>query len=101
MPHEIPGRIIDREQVSNKSGNVDYSIGTVKFGTTSTRPIDLDYVPDAQIGDYVLVQGGFAVSRIGEQEAIRRLAELSASGVALDEELDGSPELERRRKHSG
>jgi hydrogenase expression/formation protein HypC len=97
MSHEIPGRITDKEQVCNKSGNVDYSIGTVQFGTTS-RPIDLDFVPEAQVGDYVLVQGGFAVGRIDEQEAQRRFAEFTASGLPLEFELDGGPELERRQK---
>lgn len=97
MSHEIPGKITQREQVSNKSGMTDYCIGTVEFGNTS-RPIDLDLVPDAQVGDYVLVQGGFAVGRIGENEAKRLFEELTLAGMSLDSELDGGLELERRQK---
>lgn len=97
MSHEIPGKITDKEQVCNKSGMVDYSIGTVQFGNSS-RPVDLDLVPDAQVGDYVLVQGGFAVSRIDEKEAKRLFTEFTESGVALDTELDDGLELERRQK---
>jgi|HubBroStandDraft_6_1064221.scaffolds.fasta_scaffold1661042_2 hydrogenase expression/formation protein HypC len=98
MSVEIPGRITAKHEVSNKSGRVDYSIGSVQFGST-TRPVDLDYVPDAQVGDYVLVQGGFAVSRIGEEEAKRIFEEISKSGLTLDSALDDAPELERRQKH--
>jgi hydrogenase expression/formation protein HypC len=97
MSYEIPGKITCKEQVCNKSGNVDNSIGIVQFGTSS-RPIDLDLAPEAQVGDYVLVQGGFAVSRIEEKEAKRLFAELTASGLEVDAELDGGPELERRQK---
>jgi len=103
MSHQIPGRITGKEQVCNKSGNVDYCIGMVQFGTRS-RPIDLDFVPDAQVGDYVLVQGGFAVTQIDEKEAKRRMGEITTSGelegegITLDAALDDDLELERRQK---
>lgn len=103
MSHEIPGKITQKEQVCNKSGMVDYCIGTVQFGTT-TRPVDLDLVPEAQVGDYVLVQGGFALSRIGEKEAQRlfdeltKSGELASEGLTLDSALDDGPELELRQK---
>jgi hydrogenase expression/formation protein HypC len=75
----------------------------VQFGTRS-RPIDLDFVPDAQVGDYVLVQGGFAVTQIDEKEAKRRMGEITTSGelegegITLDAALDDDLELERRQK---
>jgi hydrogenase maturation factor len=97
MSHEMPGKITQREQVSNKSGMTDYCIGTVEFDDGS-RPVDLDLVPDAQIGDYVLVRGGYAVRRITENEADRLLAEFKLSGATLASELDGGLELERRQK---
>ena len=31
----------------------------------------MDYVPDARLGDYVLVHVGFAISKVDEEEARR------------------------------
>ncbi len=42
----------------------------VQFGGISKR-ICLEYVPEAEIGDYVLVHVGFALARIDEEEAKR------------------------------
>jgi hydrogenase expression/formation protein HypC len=43
-------------------------------------------VPEAKVGDYVLVHVGFALSRLDEAEAARLLAELESLGQ-LEEEL--------------
>jgi hydrogenase expression/formation protein HypC len=45
----------------------------VEFGGIE-RMACLDFVPDAQVGDYVLVHVGFAISRIDEEEATKTLA---------------------------
>jgi hydrogenase expression/formation protein HypC len=42
-----------------------------------TRQVCLDYVPDAAVGDFVMVQMGFAVSKISEEEAAGVLQALS------------------------
>jgi len=42
--------------------------GKVSFGGV-TKEISLAYVPDARVGDYVLVHVGFAISVIDEEEA--------------------------------
>jgi hydrogenase expression/formation protein HypC len=47
-------------------GRVDYS------GTVNTAC--LSYVPDAKIGQYVLVHAGFAISVLDEDEAQKTLA---------------------------
>ena len=44
--------------------------GTVQFGEV-TREVCLAYVPEARLGDFVLVHVGFAISVIDEAEAQR------------------------------
>jgi len=57
-------------------------MGKVEFGGIA-KDICLAYVPEAQVGDYVLVHVGFALSVIDEEEAkeifsyIREIGELS------------------------
>jgi hydrogenase expression/formation protein HypC len=57
--------------------------GVVDFGG-ATRDVCLAYVPEADVGDWVLVHVGFAISHLSEEEAqqtladLRQLAELSA-----------------------
>jgi hydrogenase expression/formation protein HypC len=58
-------------------------LGKVSFGGI-VKEVSLAYVPEAQVGDYVLVHVGFAISRLDEQEASRVFAYLQQ----LDEERD-------------
>ena len=44
--------------------------GTVIFGGLKKR-VNLAYVPEASVGDYVVVHVGFAISQIDEAEAHR------------------------------
>ena len=37
------------------------------------RPIRVDFIPDPQIGDYVMVHAGFAIERLPEQQAMEDL----------------------------
>lgn len=46
--------------------------GTVSFGGV-TKDISLALVPDAGVGDYVIVHVGFAISKLDEQAALRSL----------------------------
>ena len=59
----IPGKIISIEDdgAFRRTGKVSFS-GLM-------RCTDLTFVPEAQIGDYVIVHAGFALSTIDEQEA--------------------------------
>jgi hydrogenase expression/formation protein HypC len=59
--------------------------GTVRFGGV-TRQACLDFVPEAQCGDYVIVHVGFAISRVDAEEAERTYRLLEEMG-ALEEEL--------------
>lgn len=74
----IPSRVIGLEE--NLLG---MTIGDVEAGGT-VRRVRMDYVPAAEVGDYVMVQMGFAVSVIDEQEAGDVLD-------ALDQLVDLSP----------
>ena len=63
----IPGKIesiIENEPLTRK--------GRVNFGGI-VKEVYLAYVPEAEIGDYVIVHVGFAISKINEQEAQRTL----------------------------
>lgn len=42
--------------------------GKVNFGGI-VKEVSLAYVPEAKIGDYVLVHAGFAISKVDEKEA--------------------------------
>jgi len=44
------------------------------------RQACLAYVPEAQVGDYVLVHVGFAISRVDEEQAMETLATLREIG---------------------
>lgn len=59
----VPGKIvsIDGEDPVYRSGKVNFG-GIVK-------QVNLAYVPEAKIGDYVLVHVGFAISIVDEAEA--------------------------------
>jgi len=51
--------------------------GKVDFGGV-TRTIRLDFVPEAGVGDYVMVHVGFAISRVDAEEAERSYRLLEA-----------------------
>ena len=58
----IPGKVLEiREQDALPMGKVEFG-GIVK-------DVCLAYVPETQVGDYVLVHVGFAISKIDEEEA--------------------------------
>ncbi len=61
----VPGKIIS----INDSSDLMRS-GKVNFGGI-LKEVSLAYVPEAQIGDYVLVHVGFAISIVDETEAQR------------------------------
>ena len=43
-------------------------IGKVSFGGI-LKEVNLSYVPEARVGEYVIVHAGFAISRIDAEEA--------------------------------
>ena len=73
----IPGKLtsISGEDPLMRTGKVDFG-GILK-------EVSLAYVPEARLGDYVIVHVGFALSRVDEEEAkqvfeyLRQMQELS------------------------
>lgn len=61
----VPGRI---ESVSGNDPLL--RTGRVNFGGI-LKEVNLAYVPEAKVGDYVIVHVGFAISTLDEQEAQR------------------------------
>jgi hydrogenase expression/formation protein HypC len=57
----------------------------VQFGGI-VRQVSLSFVPEAEIGDYVMVHVGFAISRIDAAEA-ERTYKLLEEMDALEDEL--------------
>ena len=53
------------------------------------KNICLAYVPDAQIGEYVVVHVGFAISRVHEQEALKVFEYLKEIGELEELEAGG------------
>ena len=52
-----------------------------------TREVCLSYLPDIQVGQYVIVHVGFAISMVDEEEAQRTLEVLTAMGDLVQAEL--------------
>jgi hydrogenase expression/formation protein HypC len=81
----VPGKVIEAEE---RDGN---RIAKVQFGGI-TRQAFLNFVPEAQVGDYVMVHVGFALSRVDAEEAARTYRVLEAMGL-LEEELGRASHL--------
>jgi hydrogenase expression/formation protein HypC len=77
----VPGRILETEE---REGN---RIAKVQFGGV-TRQAFLNLVPEAAVGDYVMVHVGFAISRVDEGEAARTYRLLESMGL-LESEIGG------------
>ena len=74
----VPGQIISIEEGDSLARS-----GRVQFGGV-VKQVSLAYVPEAQIGDYVIVHGGFALQIVDAEEA-GRVFEYLAQIDALDE----------------
>ncbi len=75
----VPGKIISVEGQDSivRSGRVEFG-GIV-------REVSLACVPEAKVGDYVIVHAGFALSQIDEAEAQRVFDELRRLALADEE----------------
>jgi hydrogenase expression/formation protein HypC len=74
----IPGKVV--RWVERKP---PFATASVEFGGIC-RDVNLACVPEAEVGDYVLVHAGIAISRIDADEAERVLATLSELELADD-----------------
>ena len=75
----VPGKIVETYESNGlKMGKIDF--GGVK------REACLEYVPEAQVGDYAVIHVGFAISQLSEEEAQETLA-LLREIANVEEEL--------------
>ena len=68
----VPGKII-----SISGDDPLTKTGKVSFGGV-LKEVNLAYVPEAEVGDYVIVHVGFALSIVDEEAAEQTLADLAA-----------------------
>ncbi|KRE31846.1 hydrogenase [Mycobacterium sp. Soil538] len=85
----VPGKILRME---DRDGTL---MSVVDFGGVR-KDVCLQYIPDAQVGEYVVVHVGFAIQRLDEESAMRTLAEFEHLGV-LEEEFGDGFELAARQ----
>jgi hydrogenase expression/formation protein HypC len=80
----VPGKVIEIQPnaIGVPHGRVDFG-GVVK-------EVCFAYTPEAEVGEYVVVHVGFAISRIDESEA-RRVFEYLTDAGELDAELGERP----------
>jgi hydrogenase expression/formation protein HypC len=79
----IPGKILEIQEQGTMR------VARVQFGGI-VRQVSLDFVPEAGLGDYVMVHVGFAISRVDSAEAERTYKLLQEMGM-LEAEL-GAPD---------
>ncbi|MCW8142081.1 MAG: HypC/HybG/HupF family hydrogenase formation chaperone [Planctomycetota bacterium] len=80
----VPGLLEDVREVDG------LRVGRVRFGGV-TREAVLDGVPQAKVGDHVIVHVGFALSVVDEAEARRTFALLEELGELGELEAGGAP----------
>ena len=78
----VPGRVLSVAEVDG-TPMADVDFGGVR------KNVCLQYVPDAAVGDYVVVHVGFAIQRLDEESARRTLADFERLGLLEEEFGDG------------
>ena len=76
----IPGRI-----ASIRDEGPGARIAVIDYGSQQ-RSANLLYLPEVAVGDFVVVQAGFAIARLSEaeaQEALRYVDEMTSQAPAL------------------
>ena len=81
----VPGKILSLEP-----NPIGMMMGKVSFGGVA-KEVCLAYVPEAQMGDYVIVHAGFALNTMNEEEAnevfelLRQMGEIDEGPTTNDE----------------
>ena len=70
----VPGKVLGITRHA-----VGMQMGTVQFGGIQ-KEICLSFLPDIEVGDYVIVHAGFAISQVDEEEAARTFEILREMG---------------------
>jgi hydrogenase expression/formation protein HypC len=75
----VPGKIIEIKD--NPTGEAIGASGTVDFQGSQVE-VGLAFVPEAKLGDWVLVHAGFALNTLDEEEARETWKYLEEAGLA-------------------
>lgn len=89
----VPGRVIS---IAERD---DTLMAQVDFGGV-TKEVCLAYIPDAAVGEYLVVHVGFAIQRLDERSAQETLANFEKLGI-LEEEFGDGFELAARQAGLG
>jgi len=87
----VPGRVLSITDIDGTR------MAEVDFGGVHKR-VCLEYIPDAAIGEYVVVHVGFAIQRLDEESARQTLATFERMGILEEEFGDG---LQRAAEQAG
>ncbi|MFC7529946.1 HypC/HybG/HupF family hydrogenase formation chaperone [Actinoplanes sp. GCM10030250] len=79
----VPGRVLSLAEVDG------VPMAEVDFGGVR-KNVCLQYIPDAGVGEYVVVHVGFAIQRLDEASARETLANFERMGI-LEEEFGEVP----------
>ena len=63
----VPGKVLA------VAGEQEFRTGQVSFGGV-IKQVSLAYVPEANVGDYVIVHVGYALQKLDPEEAAKTLA---------------------------
>ena len=92
----IPGKIVEIYKDNGLlMGRIDYS-GALNQSC-------LEYVPEAKVGNYVIVHAGFAISLLDEDEAMKSLQVWSDVADQLKEQgytVSNAPVLDKKKDDS-
>ena len=86
----VPGRVLE---VFEESGT---TMAQVDFGGVRKK-VCLAYLPEIEVGEYVIVHVGFAIQRLDEESAQETLATFERLGI-LEEEFGDGFELAAREQ---
>jgi hydrogenase expression/formation protein HypC len=75
----IPGRIVELVDEPNRLAKVD--VAGVR------RTVNVGLLDTADVGDWVLIHVGFAISKVDEEEAHATLSLVQAMGAEFEQEL--------------
>jgi hydrogenase expression/formation protein HypC len=78
----VPGRVLS---IAEADGTL---MAEVDFGGVR-KSVCLQYIPDAAVGEYVVVHVGFAIQRLDEKSAQETLANFERLGILEEEFGDG------------
>jgi hydrogenase expression/formation protein HypC len=78
----VPGRVLSTVEVDGTL------MAEVDFGGVR-KEVCLQYIPDAAVGEYVIVHVGFAIQRLDERSARQTLADFERLGILAEEFGDG------------